>query len=883
MTVPRTIPRSLISQVNRSRGIVARSFLMLLLSACGGGFNTPNGPTVGSPGGPIPPPPAIVNAKVTITLPPRHSRGRRKPSYLSPDTHSISIGLAAVNGGPISGARTSVIDTEAGAAGCTVEKGALKCSATIDAADGDDLFNVSTYAWSNATGAVLSAGTVLATIGKGHGGVRLTNSLSLSVGGVIAKLSLHVTQTAIARGEAATVPVRLDAFDPSGSQIVGASGFLSPISLSIQGDGVGAFALHDGRSSGSALSVTRPTSSLKLSYDGNRQASKSISLQASVAQPNAVSATASLAVSGTPAPLPPGTIYVLNAGKKAGLGATVTVYDGSHSGNVAPERTLDLSNTLYARSITVDAAGNLYVGYLDNAQGFSPVAGTPDDGNEIAVYAPGARDNDAPSYVLQADPSHGTALFPIALLLDSSGNLVTYGATSAGSAVTNAVLTYAPKSSGAAAPLYSFAFASPSIRYAGPTGLALDLANNAYVDGILHTALGPAPGIFVNTSANRSNSSSTPSRTIPWDAKTQLTPGQVSNISLDGSGEMFAGNYAVNRGASTSCQALVNVFAAGSTGGTTDTAPLRVLTLDGVTTSNPNCYSPSNPLAGYYPYVTVYGNSVFVADEFANAVEAFDANANGSVKASKTILGAATGLNAPIGAFVLPPAKTHADTVSGPARVRFVEGSPLLETNVGGAPVGLGTSFLQVNYTTVASYFPYGWITSYLSYPAGTLSLRVVDSLGYSIGPFKTASLTAGGSYSVALVGTYPKYKLLTFADGAPSTGGASLAVYEASPAVSRVDFGTFKVKGNTDYRKLGSARLGALALQSLGNRVSDTGAYVGTGTKPMNGGQVSLQSVDSFNRRNALPFHNASRLSLFVLDPLSGSLLGPVFGVFDQ
>jgi hypothetical protein len=287
-------------------------------------------------------------------------------------------------------------------------------------------------------------------------------------------------------------------------------------------------------------------------------------------------------------------------------------------------------------------------------------------------------------------------------------------------------------------------------------------------------------------------------------------------------------------------------------------------------------------LVGFYPSIAVYGSSVFVADEFTNAVDAFDATAKGLVKPSQTISGTATGLSGPIGVFVLPPAKSQIDATSAPAQVRFVEGSPLLETQVAGAPVGLGTSFLQVNKTTIASYFPYGWITSYTGYPPGVLSVRVLDSLGYSIGPFKTASLAAGKSYSIALVGKYPKYKLLTFPDAPSSKGGASLVVYEASPTVPKVDFGTFKVSKNTGYRQLGSVRLGSLQMRSLGKHVANTGAYVGTGTTPMTGGAVSLQSVDSFNRHNVLPFHNVSRLSLFVLDPLSGSLIGPVFGAYD-
>ena len=871
---PRAIPLSL-----------TLAFVAAALAGCGGSPNTPDGATVGSPGGPIPPPPSLNAVKLTITLPRPASRGHLAPAYLSPNTRSISVGLATVGGNPVSGARTTVVNTSTGAKGCKRDGPSLKCSANVDAALGDDVFTVTTYAWPNATGPVLSAGTFAARIGSGGGAPVLDERLSLSIGGVIAKLSLHGAHTTVERGKAATIPLTLDAFDSSGAQIVGASQFASAATLSIQGDGIGAFRLVDGHTAGSSIPVVRPPKSLTLRYDGNPQASSSITLQASVSNPNPASATARFKVSGSPPPLPAGTIYVLNAGKKAGLGATLTVYDGAHGGNVAPKRTLSLSGTQYARSIAVDSGGNVYVGYLDNMQGFSPVAGTPDKGNEIAVYSSTASGTDQPAYVLTAN-SAGTALFPIAMAFDSSGNLVTYGAAKIDGTVTDSVLTYAAHSSGGAAPLQTWTFASPSIRYAGPTGLALDAADNFYLNGIMHTPLGPSPGIFVNSSSNASNSSASPSRTIPWDTKTQLVSGQVSNVGLDSSGEVFTGNFSLIRGASTSCQAQVNVFAGGSAGGTTDAPPLRVLTLDGVTTANPNCYSPANPLTGFYPFVAPYSTSVFVADEFGNAVDAFDANEKGQVKPKMTISGSATGLDTPIGLVVEPPAKAQAATAPSAVQARFVEGAPLLQARVAGAPVGLGTSFLQVNGVTVASYFPYGWITQYSGYPAGTQTVSVFDSLGYSVGPFKTAALAAGKSYSVVLAGAYPKYSLLTFED-TPSSGkkaaGASLAVYEASPAAPSVDFGTFKVSTDSRYRKAGSAHLGSSVVRSLGSHVSNTGAYVGTGTTPMAGGKVTLQSVDSFDRHNVLPFHNVSRLSLFVLDPLSGAQLGPVFGIFDQ
>ena len=213
--------------------------------------------------------------------------------------------------------------------------------------------------------------------------------------------------------------------------------------------------------------------------------------------------------------------------------------------------------------------------------------------------------------------------------------------------------------------------------------------------------------------------------------------------------------------------------------------------------------------------------------------------------------------------------------------MRFVEGSALLEADVSGTPLGLGASFLTVDGTTLASSFTYGTITQYAPLSSGAHSIEVSDSLGYSVGPFKTPPLVGGKSYSIALIGGYPKYSLLTFEDS-PAGSGATLRVYEASPHVASVDFGRFRASTNSNYTKLGAVKFGRLAGVSLGSAVSDFGAYVGTGITPMTGGSVTLRSINSFDGRNVLPFHNASRLSLFLLDSSPGASAGPVFGVLD-
>ncbi|MEO6836488.1 MAG: hypothetical protein ABI231_11380, partial [Candidatus Tumulicola sp.] len=217
---------------------------------------------------------------------------------------------------------------------------------------------------------------------------------------------------------------------------------------------------------------------------------------------------------------------------------------------------------------------------------------------------------------------------------------------------------------------------------------------------------------------------------------------------------------------------------------------------------------------------------------------------------------------------------------AGTVQVRFIEGAPSLEALVGGVPTDIGAAYLSVNRTTVASSFPYGTTTQFFPFSAGTLSLEALDSLGYSVGPLNSPVLAAGKRYTLALVGAYGAYRVLAFEE--PQTRGAALAVYAASPALPSADFGSFRASNRSNFKKLASVRFGNVATVALGASVSNFGAYVGTGVTPVPNGAITVQSVDSFDSRNALPFHDGARLSLFLFDPRAGSSNGPVFGSLD-
>jgi hypothetical protein len=217
-------------------------------------------------------------------------------------------------------------------------------------------------------------------------------------------------------------------------------------------------------------------------------------------------------------------------------------------------------------------------------------------------------------------------------------------------------------------------------------------------------------------------------------------------------------------------------------------------------------------------------------------------------------------------------------------QVRFVDGATELDGIIGSTPqpVCKGPSvscYLQVNGQTVSSQLYYSYITPFTHFNAGTLSLVAADTSGYTVGPLKTATLAAGGRYTIVIVGTYPNYKAVAYQEPA-SSSDAEVSLYEAAPALSQAAFGSFRVSTNSGYKQLGTAHFGQVTTVSVGKSVSDFGGYAGAAKKPI--GTQTPERINGFDVRNVLPFHAIGRLSLFLF---AGTASTPiqVFGSLDQ
>ncbi len=257
------------------RRLTAATFLVALLSGCGGGGSSvpQTSPTAAG----------NANAVISISVPAPASglpsAKQRSPQYVSMNTQSVSV---AVNGG------TPVIaNVAANSSSCTAASGGGRtCSVTVTAPIGTDTFTEILYASTNGTGTPLSQNQTTATIVAGK-----SNVVSMTLDGVVASIALALSNATPAQGTAASIPLTVTTEDASGAAIIGNDPFTSAITLT-DSDKSGATTL-----SKTTLSSPADASGLTVAYTGAAIASATFS----------ATATGVSAANVTPATLTPST------------------------------------------------------------------------------------------------------------------------------------------------------------------------------------------------------------------------------------------------------------------------------------------------------------------------------------------------------------------------------------------------------------------------------------------------------------------------------------------------------------------------------------------------------------------------------------------------
>lgn len=144
-------------------------------------------------------PPSTVAITFIINKPATQSNARI-PAFVSPNAQSASIAITGPNGAK----------SDPFVGNCSGNN----CSQTVKAPFGVDTFAVSLYQGMNATGTLLSSGSVTANIVAGQ-----TNTVSVTFNPIVG--SAAATVAVVPAGTPTSIPVSVIAYDPSGASIIG--------------------------------------------------------------------------------------------------------------------------------------------------------------------------------------------------------------------------------------------------------------------------------------------------------------------------------------------------------------------------------------------------------------------------------------------------------------------------------------------------------------------------------------------------------------------------------------------------------------------------------------------------------------------------------------
>jgi len=448
------------------------------LTACGGGGSTsgtvPNGVPSSSPVG------GAGTQSVTFQVEiPATTRGAaantRRPDYVSAGTQSISV---VVNGGA-----PQVFSIPAGGtlvSGCSVPSvptASTACSWTLLVPPGPATFAVTLYSGPNATGSVLSSGSISTTIVSGK-----LNDVAVTFNGVPAALVVELGTSSPPSGTPLVIPVIVYTVDAAGYAIIGpgtnTSATLSDSDASsatylfatsngqcgaAPGTGTKSLAVVSGTYISACLAYSGATSppsvTLTATASGLHQATAAMSPSA----PNSSAGSAAVWVLTQP--------FVENGipPRQTASPAILLAYDENATANVAPLVRITGSAT------ELPTLGGADVGLAADQHGNISVA----SGNAIFTFAAGQTGNVAPSEVTTFSSNLGSLS---GLAIDSADNAYFAAVKLNGSACT---LYRAPIINGSESPTAIGDCAQPiksvtfSDQFVG--GLTFDRAGNLLV------------------------------------------------------------------------------------------------------------------------------------------------------------------------------------------------------------------------------------------------------------------------------------------------------------------------------------------------------------------------------------------------------------------
>jgi streptogramin lyase len=230
------LPRNLPTRLSIPARLAGAALIALLAAGCGGGGGATSAtPPVAAQQGQQPQGMASVVFTMVWNSPTPQS-AKRRPQYVPPTARSVSV---SVNGGT-----PQYLNAPAS-------------TLTIDAPVGTDTFVFQTYDEQNGQGNVLSRASVTQTIVAGG-----ANTVSAVLNGVVASVTISLSNPSPNAGVPATVNVNVAARDADGNTIVGPGDYSVPIHLAISDS------TNSGTLSLSTNNLQNPAQTATLTYNG---------------------------------------------------------------------------------------------------------------------------------------------------------------------------------------------------------------------------------------------------------------------------------------------------------------------------------------------------------------------------------------------------------------------------------------------------------------------------------------------------------------------------------------------------------------------------------------------------------------------------------------